>query len=641
METTDLHGNLMPYDYYNDCPDPGVGLVQVARLVDRARSEAANSALFDNGDYLQGTPLADLIAQGRGLRPGEVHPVIAAMNALGVDAATLGNHEFNYGLAFLERALEGATFPVVSANLVVTPGATPLEDRTFVAPHVLLDRLVVDGAGAIHPIRIGVIGFAPPPLLHWEQHQHSHRLHARDIVEVAQIRVPELRRAGADIVIALAHTGIGAPDHAPGMEHAAVPLAGVPGIDALLAGHSHQIFPGPDFAAHPEADLASGRIAGTPAVMAGFHGSHLGLIDLRLRRAGRGWRVVESRSEVRPVASEIAPAPPCRPHAPPVCRRAPASDGPAALALAAPPIYDSATRVEAAVAESHAETLREMRRPIGATPQALHSYFVLLGHGQTLQIVAEAQAAHVARVLQGTAHEGLPVLSATAPFKAGGRGGPRNYVDIPAGQLCLSEIASLYPFPNTVAALAIDGATLRAWLERSASIYRTLAPGGGEVALLDAEVPSYNFDMIAGVEYEIDLTSPPRFGADGRRLSSGPGRIRDLRHAGLPVADDDRFVIATNSFRAGRGGRFPGTGRDAIIHQSDLTSRELVCRHVAARRRLLPVAAAGWRLRAPAGRAVLFDTGPGARDHLDEIAGLSPSPLGLTPEGFLRLRLTF
>ena len=210
IETTDLHLHLLPYDYYADRPWAGVGLASAARLIEAARAEAPNSLLFDNGDFLQGTPMGDYVAQERGLRAGDLHPIMAAMNALNYDAITLGNHEFNYGLDFLLRTLQGARFPVVSSNLMTRRGSDARADRTLVKPYVLLDRLVADENGYRHPLRIGVIGFAPPQVVDWDNHALDGRLQARDIVETAQAWVPEMREAGADIVVALAHTGIGA-----------------------------------------------------------------------------------------------------------------------------------------------------------------------------------------------------------------------------------------------------------------------------------------------------------------------------------------------------------------------------------------------------------------------------------------------
>ena len=161
METTDLHVHVFPYDYYSDRPVDTVGLARTAAHIANVRAEAANAMLIDNGDFLQGNPMGDYIAYERGMKAGDMHPVITAMNAVGFDASTLGNHEFNYGLDFLMKSLAGANFPVLSANVVKEMGAAPTQDVTLVKPYTILKREVVDGAGDKHTINVGLIGFVP------------------------------------------------------------------------------------------------------------------------------------------------------------------------------------------------------------------------------------------------------------------------------------------------------------------------------------------------------------------------------------------------------------------------------------------------------------------------------------------------
>ncbi len=140
METTDLHVHVFPYDYYADKPRDTVGLSRTASIVKQIRAEATNSLLLDNGDFLQGNPMGDYIAYERGMKEGDMHPVISAMNTVGFDGSTLGNHEFNYGLEFLMKSLAGANFPVVSANVIKEMNGSPTADSTLVAPYVILDR---------------------------------------------------------------------------------------------------------------------------------------------------------------------------------------------------------------------------------------------------------------------------------------------------------------------------------------------------------------------------------------------------------------------------------------------------------------------------------------------------------------------
>jgi 2',3'-cyclic-nucleotide 2'-phosphodiesterase/3'-nucleotidase len=616
MGTTDLHVHLHPYDYYTDTPNDAVGLARTAAHIVAARAEAANALLFDDGDFLQGNPMGDYVAQERGLGDGDVHPVIAAMNALGFDAATLGNHEFDYGLDYLERTLRDAAFPVVSANLARTGRDGDLPP--IAPPWVILERVVRDGAGARHGLRVGVIGFVPPQIADRDGTPLGDRVRTRDILSAAQEGVPALLAAGADVVVALVHSGIGPvrsepmglPESPDASEKAATALAGVPGIDAIFAGHAHLVFPSSDYAGLPGVDVARGTLQGTPAAMAGFWGSHLGVIDLALRRTDGRWRVVDHEVEARPIADRSA------------------RQGPV-------PRVGSVSRILAETQAMHEETLAYVRRPLGRAAAPIHSFFASVTGCGALRLVAEAQAAHVRQQLVGTVHEGLPVLSAVAPFMAGGRGGPDHYVDIPAGPMVLRHAASLYIYPNTVRAVLVTGRQLADWLERSAGQFLGVAPGAADAPLIDREFPCYNFDVIHGVTWRIDLSRPA---ADGRTGAPGARRVVDLCHHGVPVDPLARFVVATNDYRAGGGGGFAGADGTTTILASPQTNRDIVVRHIAARCEVDPSGESCWSFVPMPGATVTFDTSPNAVRHIgDGPAGLEL--LGDAPGGFARYRM--
>jgi 2',3'-cyclic-nucleotide 2'-phosphodiesterase/3'-nucleotidase len=614
MQTTDLHMNVFPYDYYADRALDTVGLARTAGLIRQQRTGAANTMLFDSGDFLQGNPLGDYIAQDRGLRQGELHPIIAAMNAVGYDAVTLGNHDFNYGPEFLLKALRGAQFAVVSANVVVRRGDGPLADTPFVPPVALLDRVLNCSDGQRRPIRVGVIGLAPPQIVAWDCKALQDHVATRDIVETARAWVPHLRAQGADLVIALAHTGIGAAEHTPGQENAALPLARVEGIDALLIGHNHLVFPGPGVPPREGVDAELGRLHDKPAVMAGFWGSHLGVIDLALEHRNGHWKLCESRCEALPVFRRN-------------------SDH------SVTPLVAPAPDVLASAEADHAAALRYIRRPVGHSTAPMHSYFALLATDPCSHVVAAAQRWHVAQALKGTALAALPLLSAAAPFKTGGRGGPEYFTDVPAGDVALRNIADLYHFPNTIRALRMTGAELHGWLERSAGVFNTLTPGGQDQVLVNPDAPGYNFDVIDGVRFEIDLTQPARYDPGGSLRAPQARRIHNLCWRGRPLDPAASFVVATNNYRAAGGGDFPGTGPGKIVLEGRETNRDIILRFVAQQGTLRPRAASGWRFRAMPGTTVLFETGPGAARYLAEVTGYRIEPLGTGANGFARYRV--
>ncbi len=609
LATSDLHMHVFPYDYHLDhaCNDRGLALT--AGLITAARAEAANTLLVDNGDFLQGNPLGDYVAERRGLT-GALHPMIAAMNRLGYDAATLGNHEFSHGLDFLITALDGARFPVVSANILRVPG-----DGHLLPPFALLDRRVQAADGTHHMLRVGVIGFAPPQTVMWESRTLAGRIVAQDILASAAALVPALRRAGADLVIALSHSGIGQDAATAGMENASAHLAALPGIDVVITGHAHLVFPSAMFAASNTVDPVAGTLCGKPAVMPGFNGSHLGVIDLALDREDTGWRVARHRVQVRPVAERQ-------------------DDGSVrAVTTARRDVLD-------AVAVDHDATLVWTRRPVGYSAVPLHSYFALVTPTPAVRLVAAAQAAHVARALLGRAEAALPLLSAAAPFKAGGRGGPANFTNVPAGDLALRHAADLYIHPNTIVALRVTGAEVLDWLERAAGLFYQIPQGAQDAALIDPDFPSFNFDLIDGLDFRIDLAQPARFDRYGALADPGAHRIVGLSHRGKPVAPDAAFVLATNSYRSGGSGQFAGTGPDRVILSDPDLTRDVVLQHIERSRSTMPAPApSSWGFVPMPGTSVTFDTAPAAIDHLDELSNLDLEPLSQGTSGFLRFRL--
>jgi 2',3'-cyclic-nucleotide 2'-phosphodiesterase/3'-nucleotidase len=247
LATTDLHCHVQPYDYYADKPSDTLGLARTASIIEEIRAEATNTMLVDNGDYLQGNPMGDYLAYERGMKPGDIHPVMAGMNTLAFDAGTLGNHEFNYGVGFLDLVNAGANFPIVCANFGTALGAGPREDKLHLKPYVILDRTISDGAGVPSTVRVGLIGFVPPQIMMWDRGHLEGGFAVRDILEAARAWVPEMREAGADIVVALSHSGLAAGPDAPMLENAAFQLAGIEGIDAIVTGHQHLVWPGEDF----------------------------------------------------------------------------------------------------------------------------------------------------------------------------------------------------------------------------------------------------------------------------------------------------------------------------------------------------------------------------------------------------------
>jgi len=608
LGVTDVHANLYPYDYYRDCPDDSVGLARVASLVAEARAEAPNSLLFDDGDILQGTPLGDLAAEAVIADPEAVHPVIAAMNRLDYAVAALGNHDFNYGLEALERAYAQARFPVVCCNVRKGDGSP------WFPPSIVIERAFVDESGAAHRFKVGVIGVAPPQIAQWDEAHVRGRLTTVDIVEAVGAELSELRDR-VDLIVVLCHSGISRLASTRGEENAGQDLAKLDGVGALFLGHQHLLLPGQDFVGLPGVDTERGTIHGKPAVMAGFWGSHLGIIDLWLKR-DTGWQVVEAQVEVRPIARRDA-------------------DG-RAIAL----VESDASVLEAAKT-AHEATLRHIRTPIGKLATPLHTYFALIGDSPTVDLINAAQRAYAAPLVAARADLALlPMLSAAAPFKCGGRSGPYAYTDTVAGPLAIKDVADIYPYPNNLRVVRVDGATLKEWLERSASIFHRIDPGqAGEQPLLGSAFAAYNFDVIDGVDYAIDVTQSARYDESGALIAPESRRIRDLTFKGAPVDPNESFLVVTNNYRASGGGGFPACDGTSVVIEAPDANRDVLLKYVESRTEVAPKPNSAWRFAPWPGAVVAtYFTSPAA-SGLPAPPGLKLTSMGLAPGGFLKLRV--
>ncbi|WP_169311961.1 2',3'-cyclic-nucleotide 2'-phosphodiesterase [Deinococcus maricopensis] len=610
METTDLHTSALGYDYYQDKPTGEFGLEYTATLIKQARDQKRNTLLFDNGDLIQGNPLGDYVARVNPLKLGQEHPMHAAMSVLKYDAGNLGNHEFNYGLPFLQQVLGAAPMPYVSANVYVDDGdANPNNDKNAFTPYLIQRKVVYDTTGRPYVVNVGVIGFLPPQIMQWDKANLDGKVTTRDIVETARKFIPEMKAQGADIIVAIAHSGINA-DYTPGQENAATELTKVPGVDVVLSGHSHQEFPGPVYKSIPGADITKGTINGKPVVMAGFWGNDLGIIDLKLERNGQGWKIVDGTSSLRPIWDKTAKK----------------------------NLVTPDPRIAQAVKAAHEGTLAYVRGKVADLSAPINSYWSLTQDDPSVQLVSNAQIAYVKNALKGTQYEKLPVLSAAAPFKAGGRSGASYYTDIPAGTLAIKNVADLYVYPNTVQAVLVNGAQVKEWLERAAGQFKQIDPNNkNPQELVDNSFPTYNFDIIDGVTYEIDVTQPSKYDGSGKVVNAGANRIKNLMFGGKPIDPNAQFVVATNNYRASGGGSFPGlTGKNIILQAPDET-RQAIIKYFQDQKTVNPTADNNWKLTPIPGATVTYFSSPTAQKTLPSGAKY----LNTREDGFAEYQLSW
>ena len=622
LETTDLHFNVRSYDYFKLAEDKSYGFERTATLVRAARKEFANTLLVDNGDTIQGTALADYEATVNPIACTQQLSMYKAMGALGFDAGTLGNHEFNYGLPFLNQVLgggldvdgvdatkkcAGAGYPAVLANVYSSKTRKPL-----VQPYTILERKIIatgsDGKSVTLPIKVGVIGFTTPGIMNWDKRYLEGKVYTEGAVESATKYVPELRAKGADVVVALLHGGLDSGAYSPTMENPGLYVSKVPGIDAMVMGHQHSVFPDtaatPAFS-QPGVDNKAGTINGVPAVMASSWGKALGVIQLSLQWDGKAWAVNKgaSKSELRNIQT-----------------------GKDAAGKA---VYVDADPAVAPLIESqHQAAIQYVKTPIGSTDFRMSTLFADVGDPGAIQIVNQAQRDYVADYVKASLpqYAQLPVLSVSAPFKSGFQGGA-DYTDVAVGPLAIYNAADLYLYPNTVYAVKVNGADIKDWLEAAAKRFNQIDPAKTGEQQLISTFPGYNFDMFttADVQYEIDVTQPVG------------SRIKNLQYLGKAIDPAQEFVIATNNYRATSGKSFIDKldGSSAIWASPD-ANRDVVIGYVRKNgsiTRAANGAAKSWRFTKVATSAnVVFSSGANALP-VAQAAGLANISLVAADDG--------
>ncbi len=427
--TTDLHTNLVNYDYYQDKEAQNIGLSKTAVLLKKAKAENPNVVIVDNGDLIQGTPLGTYKAIIDKVEPGEQHPMYATLEALGFDASTLGNYEFNYGLDYLKTVLDTADIPVLNAN--VRDAKT---NALAFNPYVILPKNFKDITGKNVTVNIGITGIVPPQIMNWDKANLEGKVVVQDAVEAITEIIPTMKNAGADLILVLSHSGIGDDNYEKGEENVGYQIASISGVDAVVTGHSHAEFPSGKGTGFYEKYAGVGGVRvlinRTPVTMAGKYGDHLGIIDLNITYTNGRWTVNKdkSQSSIRKINTKSSEADQT--------------------------ILDIAK-------EAHNGTIEYVRKQVGTTTAPITSYFALVKDNSSVQIVNNAQLWYAKKELAGTPYANLPLLSAAAPFKAETRNDPTAYTDIPAGPIAIKNVADLYLYDNVAAILKITGTDLK------------------------------------------------------------------------------------------------------------------------------------------------------------------------------------
>ncbi|TYB35658.1 bifunctional metallophosphatase/5'-nucleotidase [Micromonospora sp. AP08] len=514
LGTSDTHGNVYNWDYYRDAEfddskHNDVGVAKLATLVNQIRAERKGKAtlVLDAGDTIQGTPLATYYAKQEPItETGATHPMANAMNVLKYDAVTLGNHEFNYGLPLLATWIGQLGFPALAANAINEKTGKP----AFL-PYVIKE--VALGGYDSPTLKVGILGLTNPGVAIWDKGNVEGRLVFADMVATAAKWVPVMRERGADLVIISAHGGdSGTSSYGPELPNenpVALIAEQVPGIDAILFGHAHNEVP---------QKFVTNKATGAQVLTSepSKWGQRLTRMDFTVTKVKGRWQVVAKSATTLNTNTVV--------------------EDPAVLA---------------AVRGQHDKTVGYVNQVVAQSTEELSTVESRYKDTPILDFINHVQAEVVSKALAGTAYAGLPVLSQASPFS-------RTAV-FPAGDVRIRDVAGLYVFDNTLEAVVMTGAEVKAYLEYSAKYFKTWAAGVtiDLPNINDPNVPDYNYDVVSGLEYDIDIAKPV-----GQRIT----RLV-LPGTDTPVAADAQFVVAVNNYRRSGGGNFPGIVKTQVYNQ--------------------------------------------------------------------------
>ncbi|HEX7738892.1 MAG TPA: 5'-nucleotidase C-terminal domain-containing protein [Marmoricola sp.] len=533
LGTADSHGRVYNWDYfhareYDDAAHDDIGLAKVATLMAAVRKQRSGEPMLtlDAGDIIEGTPLASYYGAVHPAGGDVVHPMALAMNLMGYDAAAVGNHEFNYGLTLLRTFESQVNFPMLGANAHLISSGGPA-----FTPYII--KTLDTGAGP--SLKVGILGLTNPAALVWNPRTLAGHMTIVSLIEQAKVSVPELKKQGCDVVVVVAHGGLGPGssygDALPYPDNVCLQMAAeIPDIDVILSGHTHQDIP---------QRLVKNTTTGRTVLINQPYcwGKRLGVIDVDLEHADGHWKVVSSSGQnlnTNTVAEN--------------------------------------TDVVRAVQSEQQTVLDYLNVQVATGTAQMSTARATVEDSPIIDLINHVQAAALAAALPTNT---LPVLSIAPVLDT--------EVVLPKGPISRREFACVYQAWDELSGIVLTGAQLHDYLEYDAGAYHQL-DGRGPHRIADVfgaatranpkGVTPPNFDAVAG------LTARLRYAFD---LSRPPGsRVRDLTYAGKRVAPGQRFAVAIGTARRTGSGGFPHVATAPLILKPTTPISELLLAWLAA-----------------------------------------------------------
>ncbi len=461
LGTSDLHGRIYAYDYATGSPDTDAGLAKVATIVKEERAKNPNVILMDCGDTVQ-----DNSAELFNSLP--VHPMVMAMNSMGYDTWTIGNHEFNFEKTFITKNVEGFKNDVLAANIYNEDGTR------FVKPYTIIEK---DG------VRVAIVGLMPPHVPFWEASSPSHfeGLTFTSTVEEAKKVVKELE-GKYDVLVGALHLGEEG-DH--DYEGAADIANACPEFDVMFLGHAHS-------------KVNDVEVNGVKLIEPGSYGWGLAKAEVSLSRGEDGWTVDSVTTEIietKPVEED--------------------KDIISEFAFVHEEAVTDANLVVGTISDDFVKRVDYITGEAKVTTMP------------TTQIEDTSLIDFINKVQMYYAQADI---SSAAAFKKD--------MNLLEGDFKKKDVANIYKFANTLVGVNITGANLKAYMEWSASYYNTYEEGDITISF-NPEIRGYNYEMFAGVTYDIDISK------------EAGKRVTNLLFNGEPIDDTKIYKLAVNNYRFG------------------------------------------------------------------------------------------